>query len=140
MKYSLVHLNLTRCFYGEDRCWACKSEQMGATHPRSGVQYHVTYKICSATNILKNFKNLTFGGGGVAKNCGPPKRNFSENCPKYGLVSEKYFSTISEKGGGGWQPSCQTPVINWHRNIRTVCNLYMQKIYAVFRLDICNYT
>ena len=55
MKDSLVRLDLTGCFYGEDRCRACKSGLKGASHTRSGVQYHVTCKICSATNILAEY-------------------------------------------------------------------------------------
>ena len=55
IKDSLVRLDLTGCFYGEDRCRACKSGLKGASHTRSGVQYYVTCKVCATTNIMAEY-------------------------------------------------------------------------------------
>ena len=39
--YSLVNLDLPGCFYGPERCGACKSGLKGSSsHTRSGVQYY----------------------------------------------------------------------------------------------------
>ena len=43
------------CFYGPERCRACKSGLEGSSHTRSGVQYHITCKECSVTNILAEY-------------------------------------------------------------------------------------
>ena len=55
MKHSLVNLDLTGCFYGPERCRACKLGLEGSSHTRSGVQYHITCKECSVTNILAEY-------------------------------------------------------------------------------------
>ena len=55
IKHSLVNLDLTGCFYGPDRCRACKSGLKGSSHTRSGVQYHITCKVCAVTNILAEY-------------------------------------------------------------------------------------
>ena len=43
------------CFYGPERCRACKSGLEGSSHTRSGVQYLITCKECAATNILAEY-------------------------------------------------------------------------------------
>ena len=50
---SLVRLDLTGCFY--PKCLACKSGLEGASHTRSGVQYHITCKVCNTKNILAEY-------------------------------------------------------------------------------------
>ena len=45
-------MDLTGCFYGPERCRACKSGLKGSSHTRSGVQYHIT---CKVTNILADY-------------------------------------------------------------------------------------
>ena len=55
VKHSLVNLDLTRCFYGPERCRACKSGLEGSSHTRLGVQYQNTCKECSLTNILAEY-------------------------------------------------------------------------------------
>ena len=45
-------MDLTGCFYGPERCRACKSGLKGSSHTRSGVQYHIT---CKVTNILAEY-------------------------------------------------------------------------------------
>ena len=55
VKHSLVNLDLTGCFYGPERCQACKSGLKGSSHTRSGVQYYITCKVCAVTNILVEY-------------------------------------------------------------------------------------
>ena len=38
-----------------ERCWACKSGWKGSSHRRSGVQYLITCKECSVTNVLAEY-------------------------------------------------------------------------------------
>ena len=55
IKHSLVNLDLTGCFYGPERRRACKSGLKGSSHTRSGVQYHITCKVCAQTNNLAEY-------------------------------------------------------------------------------------
>ena len=56
IKDKLVKLDLTGCVF--PTCRACKSGLDGASHTRSGAQYHVTSKVCK-TNIVPSYEGET---------------------------------------------------------------------------------
>ena len=57
IKDKLVKLDLTGCIF--PTCRACKSGLDGASHTRSGAQYHITCNVCQADNIVAAYEGET---------------------------------------------------------------------------------
>ena len=52
-----MKLDLTGCIF--PTCRACKSGLDGASHTRSGAQYHITCNVCQADNIVAAYEGET---------------------------------------------------------------------------------